>query len=1159
MSSGAAGRGRTRGAGGSQGELADARRSAARLRRRAMAAVSAAGIGGLASVYLVAAVLPAAMWRAPGSPAPVVAFLLQLGVLGATGLAIGTLRRRLTLAGLAGEVESAVGLREGELRSALELSRPGSAGSVELAALHRARVEDALKRRSPGALLPRSGAVWRRRLRMALVGCSGALGTLGVAAAARPGLMVSAAGALARPWLVSFPAAPPPLAIQPKGVEVRRGSPLRVRIRAPDRRRVHLAWRVEGELTARRLLPVDPAADTAGGFTDPIEAPTWYWAEDDRGAASDTFLARPLDPLLLTRLSIDVDYPNYLGRPPEEHTRPIPTLAVPSGTVLRIRGAVNRRLTGASMASVRMGRAVPLETDGNAFSGELRPVEDDVWGWDLRVAGGEGGVRPADSLRVAVLPDSLPSVTIVFPGVDTVLGTSMVLPLVLDARDDIGVRSVEIVSRRASALGTRGRAVVHRVAGSVGVESRLILRPVLDLGERGLLPGDTVVYFARVSDANPGHAAVASDTFRARIPNLSELRERAIERTDALAGDARRLGESARRVERAAREAERRARSRAEADSRPEPVMAGAAERAERASFAATEEGRRVLADADSLKARIGRLREELSGVAEDLERSSLTDPALHEQLHRLEELYRELLESGLSEKIRELRRALRDLDAPSLRQALERLSSEMRDLRKRIDQSVALLERAAVEQRLKALQGQAEQLAQEQRLVAEAPTGDDSWVRAEERLAGGAEELQHELERLEERLAGAAAGAAADSVGAAAFRATRAAEAMRRAAEAMGTAPRATSDSVRDRPSTDGRASRLAGASAGSAAGEMEGAARSLEAALTELTRDWRADALAAVERAATEALGLAREQMELVRERSASAAPASPSLRGRQSAVRQGLDNLLQSLAEAERKTALLDRRIGPAAAAAVRQMDRIVESLEPGRGRSPATAAEGRVLVESLNELAGRLLASRRAVEKASSATGMEEALEQLARMAEAQGSLNRDAGGLMLLHQAGQRIAGQLQRLAAEQAAIAQRLRELGERHREAELLGRPAELADEAEAIARRLAEGGLDVETLRRQERLFHRLLDAGRSLEKEDEDPERRESETAGRVTRGTLPEIDPDLLAGPRFPHPDAAAMQSIPASYRALVLDYFDRLNRDATRTERGGGAR
>lgn len=140
------------------------------------------------------------------------------------------------------------------------------------------------------------------------------------------------------------------------------------------------------------------------------------------------------------------------------------------------------------------------------------------------------------------------------------------------------------------------------------------------------------------------------------------------------------------------------------------------------------------------------------------------------------------------------------------------------------------------------------------------------------------------------------------------------------------------------------------------------------------------------------------------------------------------------------------------------------------------------------------------------------------------------------------------------MAHEQGEIA---RKLGGMHRGSggpeDLFGQLDLLAQEAEALARELSGGRLTPELLARQERLFHRLLDAGRTLEHEETSPER-VAERPGDVGVSVGAELDPALLdGGLRYPIPGPEVLRNLPPAYRRLVIDYFDRLNRAAA--ERG----
>jgi hypothetical protein len=111
----------------------------------------------------------------------------------------------------------------------------------------------------------------------------------------------------------------------------------------------------------------------------------------------------------------------------------------------------------------------------------------------------------------------------------------------------------------------------------------------------------------------------------------------------------------------------------------------------------------------------------------------------------------------------------------------------------------------------------------------------------------------------------------------------------------------------------------------------------------------------------------------------------------------------------------------------------------------------------------------------------------------------------------------------------------------------DVLGRVDELAREADAIARAMERGGPPPQVLARQERLFHRLLDAGRTLEK-DEESDERVGESPGDFERNAVGALNPALFeSGTRYRVPTPEELRGLPPAYRKLILDYFERINR------------
>ena len=144
------------------------------------------------------------------------------------------------------------------------------------------------------------------------------------------------------------------------------------------------------------------------------------------------------------------------------------------------------------------------------------------------------------------------------------------------------------------------------------------------------------------------------------------------------------------------------------------------------------------------------------------------------------------------------------------------------------------------------------------------------------------------------------------------------------------------------------------------------------------------------------------------------------------------------------------------------------------------------------------------------------------------------MNRRTGQITPMRLGQEARTKRLGEAAASQERIARQLDELANRPADqTQTLGDLEAMAQEAQALAERLARERLDVETLQRQERLFHRLLDAGRSLEM-DEYSDERESSAPGQFERNDVEVLSPEDMGALRFQPPNGGgAPATLPGS--------------------------
>jgi hypothetical protein len=110
-----------------------------------------------------------------------------------------------------------------------------------------------------------------------------------------------------------------------------------------------------------------------------------------------------------------------------------------------------------------------------------------------------------------------------------------------------------------------------------------------------------------------------------------------------------------------------------------------------------------------------------------------------------------------------------------------------------------------------------------------------------------------------------------------------------------------------------------------------------------------------------------------------------------------------------------------------------------------------------------------------------------------------------------------------------------------------------QMAEEAKELARRLEAGRFDRSVVERQERLFRRMLDAGRTLQGREEDLKKERQSTSATDDSVHLP---PALRArlqsdGERLMVPTWEQLQQLSPEERRLVVDYFRRLSDSPTR--------
>ena len=569
------------------------------------------------------------------------------------------------------------------------------------------------------------------------------------------------------------------------------------------------------------------------------------------------------------------------------------------------------------------------------------------------------------------------------------------VPLVVDVRDDSRhhLRRHREPPHQPPGYGRLRPARYARVPDER--PDRAILTHTLDLNRRGLLPGDTVRYFAVATDNTPQRQSGRSPGVRA--PPAHDER--------GAGGAAGRFGRRAQ----PARLASRREAVGWSGRPRTSPASAPAAARPgerneESLSFERSKRAEAVAKGQQELFKQAEELKQSLEALRKSAEAAGVGDSAWQRQLQEIREQLDRALSPELRERLAALQRALKDLDAEQAKEALERLAEAQRRCARRWSGAGS----CSAAPRSRAI----------------SPTS----PRSRGSCRGSSGEWNEQVQRADSARAAAAERELAARADSLAKGLERLAKQMERRQQQRWSPPR----SRRSRRPADEQASKSAQQGQRDPAQEQgEQAAESLEPLGDQLQREreamqqqWRQEVMQAIDQALAETGRLAERQLAVQEALRNGAEPRRPSAPSR-ARSRKACSGCWSRCARRRARTRSSPPQIGAALGGAQVQMQKTREAIASAVPNVREGAEQAGGAVDALNAAAHQLLRARGDVSGSASGSGLAEAMERMAEMAKQQGGLGQQAAGMLpMMGSAG--IQQELRRLGNQQRALAEEL-------------------------------------------------------------------------------------------------------------------------------------
>jgi len=918
--------------------------------------------------------------------------------------------------------------------------------------------------------------------------------------------------------------APFVLAVEPGDKEIVKGEGVEVVVRGegdlPEA--VLLATQPEGQTAYDELSLTREADNTYRHTLARVKSTTRYYVYSGAVRSGDfTLLVHDRPVIKLLRLGLE--YPPYsrLGaRQLEDNVGDVTAL---KGTTVQYRVEANKELSAADLL-FGDGSTVSLDVQGRHATGMTRLLAEGTYRIRLRDLRGAENADPIEYTQ-RILPDAYPTASIDVPGEDLDIAESARLNMLFKITDDFGFSALHLAYRLVHSKYEKPAETFTRVPipPPAGIATEARIPHIWSLQELTLVPEDVVEYFIEVSDNDrvSGPKSSTSETYLLRLPSLEEV----------FAELDRDHSESIDLLEETLMEAE-------EARSELEQLRQDLRKEQENMDWQDQQRANEVAEKYEEVRKKVGDVSRMVRDMTDRLESNELLSRETLEKYQELQSILEEMDSAEFAAAMNRLQEAMRRLSPEALRQALEEMNFSEDAFRKSIERTINLLKRIQIEQKVDELIRRAEDMRGRQdelrRETAELGAEDreklGELAREQADLREQLEGLRRELEELQKKMEEFPAEMPLEELAAA----------------------RKGLDESRLGEELEDIVEQLRNMEAGealerqmSAMKKMDGFVQELQQMQDALRAQQQRQIVDALQRSLQDMLELSKRQEQLKNEARDLQRNSQQfrELAQRQMELMRDLAALTGRIASLSQKTFAITPEMGRAIGDAMRGMNGALGSLERRDGTS--AGEQQSASMASLNESAQLMQWSLNAMMQGGQGVGMAGFMQGLQRLTGRQQGINR---GTQQLEGMTRQQAAALARLAGEQGAVRKSLEQLAREAAGAgelsKLLGDLNRIAGEMREVQTDLAQGNLNPETLRKQDRILSRLLDSQRSLRERDYE-RRRRAEVGRNVARASPGKIDLSTQESRNRLREDLlkALQEGYARDYEELIKRYFE----------------
>ncbi|MCK4301770.1 MAG: hypothetical protein KAW91_03300 [candidate division Zixibacteria bacterium] len=792
-------------------------------------------------------------------------------------------------------------------------------------------------------------------------------------------------------------------------------------------------------------------------------------------------------------IKLSIFYPEYTELPPTVIDENNGSFSAVVGRRVTMKVTTNLPVRHAELVFSDSSRT-PLEVTDKSAETALRIDSSRAYYIRLTDHLGEENPDPIEYYITAV-PDEYPAIDVLRPGFDVNLGDDMILPLKVRIFDDYGFSSLALKYQIYSQTRPPEEhvAILH-FSDRIKTEGEVEFN--WDIDRLNLFPGDYVTYLFEVADNDriSGPKVTLSRQFVARLPSLEEIiaeaegtSARQVRRTEELLRTGREVADRFKNISR-----------KLQAQQKDFP----------KADWQHQKELSAVTEKNAELVEKIEKSAEQMEKAIDKLAESSLMNRQILEKLVQIQKLFEEVATPEMKEAQRKLMEALKSMDRKALEKAISDYQMSMEELLERLERTLALLKKLQLEQKMEAMIRQAEELAKKQESVNQKTdsTGKDQLPA----LSDKEDEIQSSLQDLKkevEELKSLAREASKDQ----SLELQKFADAVMEtdADNDMQEMSQALSKKQKEQATDRGK----------EALSKLLEMLDEMQEQLAAMQGEDESEVEKAMRMALEDCNYLSRSQEQLHDEASLID-PQSVVLHDMAAAqqdLQSACNGLKQRVSELGKQSPFVAAELQSLVHQATQSMDLATQGFE-GKQGTQATREQREAMV-NLNRAAIRLMESIQQQSQCKNGSNCDKNVNKLQSLCDKQNSLNRKTQrecskpGGEENPRLGEQGREALQRLAGEQEAVRKSLEQISEEFGDSrQILGRLDAIAADMKKVEEDLSGGDAGLQTTERQLKIYSRMLEASRSLQRRDF-TEQRKAATATSDIFHVPPGLSADL----------------------------------------------